>query len=139
MLKHQLAVFLVVGISIVVIDFLIYSVLIYIDQDNLLIVKGLGFVGGTIFAYFANRFLTFRNQKTCSGSVSRFILVYIIGLSANVYVNHLCIYLLNTFLVLIDSQKTIYIAFFLATTISATLNFLGMKFFVFTGSPMRNV
>lgn len=134
MIKHQL----VVGILTVVIDFSIYRVLISLLLDNVNIAKGLAFVGGTFFAYFTNRFWTFRKQYTRYGSVGRFILVYIMGLTANVSVNYLSIFLLGIFLAVLDSQKTVYISFFLATGVSATLNFIGMKFFVFTGSSIRN-
>jgi len=131
MIKRELSIFLIVGLLTVAIDFLLYRGLIYLGFDSVNISKGLGFIGGTIFAYFANRFWTFKEQKTRAGSVSRFTLVYIIGLIANILVNHLSI-TSSTFIALLDVRQTIYLAFLLATGVSAMLNFLGMKFFVFT-------
>ena len=132
MIKRELATFLVVGLLTVAIDFSIYRGLIYLGLDSVNIAKGLGFISGTIFAYFANRFWTFKKKVARSGSVGRFAIVYIIGLSANILVNYLSILILNHFTNLIDYQQVLFLAFLLATGISATLNFLGMKFFVFT-------
>jgi putative flippase GtrA len=132
-IKRELVIFLVVGLLTVVIDFLLYRGLIYINLfgfDSVNLAKGLSFIGGTIFAYFANRFWTFNQQTTSSGSVVRFGLVYIIGLLANIAINHLCIaWLSSKFLM---PEYTFLIAFLVATGVSATLNFIGMKFFVFT-------
>jgi putative flippase GtrA len=132
MIKSELAIFLIVGLFTVAIDFSIYCGLIYLGVDSVNIAKGLGFIGGTFFSYLANRFLTFKEQDTLTGSVGRFAMVYIIGLSVNISVNYLSILTLYHFTNLIDHQQAIFLAFLLATGISAALNFLGMKFFVFT-------
>jgi putative flippase GtrA len=132
MIKRELVIFLAVGFITVVIDFALYRGLIYLSLSNLNVAKGLGFIGGTIFAYFANRLWTFKEQSVRPGSVRRFILVYILGLSANILVNYICITILGSLITLVGAKNMIYIAFLLATSISAALNFLGMKFFVFT-------
>jgi putative flippase GtrA len=132
-IKRELAIFLVVGLLTVGIDFVIYRGFLYFKPfslEDINIAKGIGFIGGTLFAYFANRFWTFKQQTTSSGSVSRFALVYILGLLANIAVNYLCIYWFSNPAIALD--YTLLIAFIFATGISATLNFLGMKFFVFT-------
>ena len=130
MLKRELGIFIVVGLLTVAIDFFTYRGLIKLGLDHVSLAKGLGFISGTIFAYFANRFWTFGQQKTRAGSIGRFILVYLLGLGANILINHLSIaWLPNS---LLTTESIIYIAFFLATGVSATLNFIGMKFFVFT-------
>ena len=133
MLKRELAIFLVVGLLTVAVDFAIYRTLIY---SNLLgsnvfnLAKGLGFIGGAILAYFANRFLTFNQQTTGKGRIVRFILVYLLGLAANIVVNYLSSHYLNPIAVM--PEYILLIVFLLATGVSATLNFIGMKFFVFT-------
>lgn len=132
-IKHELAIFLIVGLLTVAIDFLLYRGILYIKPlgfENINIAKGFSFIGGTIFAYFANRFWTFNQQSTRAGSVVRFIVVYILGLLANIVVNYLCITWFKAFFNV--AELSIILAFFLATGISATLNFIGMKFFVFT-------
>ena len=94
------------------------------------IAKGIGFIGGAIFAYFANRFWTFQQQTTSSKSITRFILVYVLGLSANIAMNHLSISWLNDSI--ITPEYILLIAFILATGVSASFNFMGLKFLVFT-------
>ena len=132
-LKHELLIFLIVGLLTVGIDFGVYRSLVYLKPHllgNINIAKGLGFIGGTIFAYFANRYWTFRQQNTSAGSVPRFALVYVLGFIANIAVNYLCLYSFSGLSIV--AHLAILIAFILATGVSATLNFLGMKFFVFT-------
>lgn len=135
MLKRELNIFLIVGLLTVAIDFLIYRGLIRLGVDSIGLAKTIGFIGGTIFSYFANRFWTFANPKTHSGSVLRFILVYLIGLFANVLVNKFAL----------DAGEDVYLplaiyfAFLLATGISAAVNFIGMKYLVFTNKSIGSI
>jgi len=166
MIRRELAIFLVVGTLTVVIDFLTYRGLIWAQLLGVDNAKGIGFLTGTVFAYFANRFWTFGHKVHAVGSVWRFIVVYSLTLAANVLVNSFLITWLpnhvpalldkliavNTF---ISAYKPIYnqmniilskitiqeagiqIAFLVATVTSANLNFIGMKFFVFKTAPVR--
>lgn len=132
-IKRELGIFLIVGLLTVGIDFLIYHGFIYLqpfDFDSINIAKGFSFISGTIFAYFANRFWTFNQQTTGSGSVFRFVMVYILGLIANIAINYLCIEWFSS--PALAMEYTLLIAFILATGVSASFNFIGMKFFVFT-------
>ena len=132
-IKRELGIFLVVGLLTVGIDFVIYRGFIYLQPfglESINIAKGFSFISGTLFAYFANRFWTFQQQTTGPGSVLRFIVVYILGLVANIAVNYLCIEWFSSPAIALD--YTLFIAFIIATGVSATLNFIGMKFFVFT-------
>ncbi|QKM64038.1 hypothetical protein DCO17_01605 [Polynucleobacter tropicus] len=138
-IKRELGIFLIVGLLTVGIDFLIYRGFIYIqplDIDSINIAKGFSFISGTVFAYFANRFWTFNQQTTGAGSVFRFVMVYILGLVANIAINHICIEWFSSpdFAL----EYTLLIAFILATSVSASLNFIGMKFFVFTDLKIGN-
>jgi putative flippase GtrA len=135
MIKRELSIFLVVGLLAMAIDFAVYRALIFIrllDLNGVSFPKGVGFIVGTIFAYFANRFWTFNRQTIGAGSVGRFILVYLLGLTANIAVNYLSISWLATLAPI--SGHVLIIGFLLATGVSAVLNFIGMKFFVFTDS-----
>jgi putative flippase GtrA len=132
MIKRELLIFLIVGLLTVAIDFVIYRTLIYLGLDCVNIAKGMGFIGGTIFAYFANRFWTFKEPGPRSGSVARFAIVYLLSLCANIVVNYFSILMLAHLNSGIAKQQALLLAFLLATGLSATLNFLGMKFFVFT-------
>ena len=62
MIRRELAIFLVVGTLTVVIDFLTYRGLIWAQLLGVDSAKGIGFLTGTVFAYFANRFWTFGHK-----------------------------------------------------------------------------
>jgi putative flippase GtrA len=132
-IKRQLGIFLIVGLLTILIDFLIYCCLIYMQPfglDGIGIAKGISFIGGTIFSFFANRFWTFNQQSTTAAGIFRFMLVYVLGFIANIVINHLCIKWFSSSI--LDIKYILISAFLLATGISASINFIGMKFFVFT-------
>ncbi len=125
MIKRELGIFLIVGSLTVLVDFCTYRGMIWLnmvaDVDT---AKAVGFLAGTAFAYFANRFWTFGHNQV-SGSLWRFFTLYGATLLANVLVNALALKIFS------DYIAAIHISFLLATGVSATLNFLGMKLFVF--------
>jgi putative flippase GtrA len=129
MIKRELAIFLVVGASTVLVDFISYRGLIGFQVMEVDMGKAISFLVGTIFAYFANRFWTFGHNPHVSGSGWRFSALYASTLGANVLTNALALKLLD------DMAIAIQIAFLLATGVSACLNFLGMKLFVFKPIP----
>lgn len=125
MIRRELSIFLVVGCLTVAIDFMLYRGLVYLFLCDIGLAKAIGFVGGSIFAYFANRFWTFGEQRARSGSFWRFTLVYSFALVANIFIN-------QGIFMSWDGSAVIYVAFLVATGVSAILNFVGMKWFVFT-------
>ena len=93
-IRRELGIFLIVGLITVGIDFLIYRGFMFLKPlglESINIAKGIGFISGTVFAYFANRIWTFKQQITASGSLYRFTVVYIFGLISNIVVNYLSI------------------------------------------------
>ena len=161
MIRRELAIFLIVGTMTVVIDFLTYRGLIWAQLLGVDSAKGIGFLTGTVFAYFANRFWTFGHKVHAVGSAWRFIFVYSLTLGTNVLVNSFLIaWLPSNVPALLDEliaaskfvsaynpiyhemnitlskilnkeEVDIQIAYLVATVTSATLNFIGMKLFVF--------
>ena len=129
MIKRELAIFVVVGASTVFVDFISYRGLIGLQVMEIDMAKATGFLIGTIFAYFANRLWTFGHKSHVQGSAWRFSALYVITLATNVIINSLALKLLA------DVAATIQFAFLLATAVSACLNFLGMKLFVFRPIP----
>ncbi len=125
MIKREIPIFLVVGGLTVLVDFCVYRGLVWTQWFGVDSAKAIGFLAGTVFAYFANKRWTFAHHTHAAGSVWRFILVYLLSLGANVAVNALW---LNYW---VGITSVVLIAFLVATGVSATLNFLGMKFFVF--------
>lgn len=125
MIRKELAVFLVVGTSTVVVDYATYMALLKWASMAVDPAKGLGFLTGTVYAYFANRIGTFGHQQHAAGSAKRFALLYALTLGANVLINAGVLRLLG------EWGMARQLAFFMATGVSATLNFLGMKLYVF--------
>jgi len=125
MIKRELVIFLIVGALTVLVDFMTYRGLIELQVMEVHMAKATGFLVGTLFAYFANRFWTFSHKSHVPGSALRFAVLYASTLGANVLINALALRLLA------DVAATFQLAFLLATGVSASLNFLGMKFFVF--------
>ncbi len=125
MIKRELKIFLIVGVTTVLVDFIAYRGLLSLDIIALDMAKAIGFLSGTLFAYFANRFWTFGHKTHASGSAWRFMILYASTLATNVLINSLALTLLA------DMFSAIQVAFLLATGVSAVLNFLGLKFFVF--------
>lgn len=129
MIKRELAIFLVVGATTVLLDFVSYRGLIGFEMMAVDMAKATGFLIGTLFAYFANRFWTFGHRQHISSSAWRFVVLYSSTLGANVLINSLALKLFA------DAVAAIPLAFFVATGVSAALNFLGMKLFVFRPIP----
>jgi putative flippase GtrA len=129
MIKRELAIFLVVGASTVLIDFVSYRSLVGFEVMAVDMAKATGFLMGTLFAYFANRFWTFGHKPHAPGSAWRFAVLYASTLGANVLINSLALKLFA------DAVAAISLAFLVATGVSASLNFWGMKLFVFRPSP----
>lgn len=125
MIRRELGIFLVVGSLTVLIDYLTYHSLAWGQLIAVDAAKGIGFTVGTVFAYFANRIWTFGQRRHAAGSAWRFALLYAVTLSANVVINAL---VLNS---LIAQPGAVQFAFLIATALSATINFVGMKLFVF--------
>lgn len=128
MIKREVAIFLIVGASAVLIDLIVYRGLIGYQVLQVDMAKATGFLVGTLFAYLANRFFTFGHKAHGPGSAWRFSTLYASTLCANILMNAFAISLLA------DVDGAILFAFMLATGISACINFLGMKFFVFRQS-----
>ena len=117
--------FLIVGGTTVLVDLIFYSILIHLGFDTFF-AKGSSFLIGTIYAYFANLKFTFR--VTSNTTKKRFILfvsLYISTFFINIFIN-------ETVLDLTGRIGISYaIAFICATFISASINFIGMKYLVF--------
>jgi putative flippase GtrA len=122
MLNRQALIFLIVGSCTVVVDYACYSILSNIGI-NINISKGFGFLMGTIFAYYANKKITFNYSGR--ERFFKFFAIYGISLILNIGIN------LASLALLPETSVSTNIAFVLATAVSATFNFLGMKYFAF--------
>jgi putative flippase GtrA len=116
--------FLIIGILTVLIDYLVYflSRKFFIDISQ---AKAFGFISGTVFAFLANRNITFKNHNNIWRHLYKFLILYSGTLFINVTINNS---LLNW---LSDFQYKVQLSFLIATSTSAIINFVGMKYFVF--------
>lgn len=122
--RGELLRFLFVGVCAVGIDLISYTVLLAVGLP-LGVAKGISFAVGTVFAYFANRAITFEGAQGGLRSFVAFGGLYATTLLVNVSLNGAVVALLGR------SEPVLGLAFFIATGTSAALNFLGMKFVVF--------
>ena len=122
--KQELKRFVVSGISAVIVDFLIYSLLINLGL-YLSLSKAISFSSGTIYSYFINKKWTF---KAVGGfkTFIKFIVVYFISLNINISVNNVIINFVSE-----QNFKSIFSAFIVSTLLSAIFNFLMIKTYVF--------
>ena len=119
---QSLIIFLFVGSATVLIDYAFYNLFVFSFLIPINIAKALSFIIGTIFGYLMNRLFTFGGNTIRRGSVLRFIIVYSLAMGINVTSNAY----------LLDILGSLTIAYIIATGMSATFNFVGMKYFVFS-------
>ena len=119
----QISRFLLVGFTTVGIDAVVYTLLMVSTSDPLFS-KGVGFISGAVFSYFANWRFTFRNEKS-KLSILMFVLVYLSSLTINILGNS----------VLLEALPVWYfktaLSFLIITGITTVWNYLGMALFVF--------
>ena len=125
--NKELLKYIFVGLSTVLIDFLIYKFLIKFIVIYL--AKTISFLSGTFFSYQLNRTWTFKSGKKTLSQFIKYLIIHITSLILNVFINSL---LLNTF-----SKNYFWsyeVSFLIATLISATYNFLFIKIFIFNNT-----
>ena len=125
MRKRELKRFAIIGVLTVMIDFIVYN-LILVSTSSHILSKAVGFCLGAMFSYRFNKMWTFSMKKTRAMTALRYYAVYIIGLTLNVCIYHLAI--VSITIEVIDRN---YIAFIMATAVSASSNFLLAKYMVF--------
>ncbi|WP_042850939.1 GtrA family protein [Prochlorococcus sp. MIT 0604] len=125
--NKELLKYIFVGLSTVLIDFLIYKFLIKFIVIYL--AKTISFLSGTFFSYQLNRTWTFKSGKKTLSQFIKYLIIHITSLVLNVFINSL---LLNTF------SKNYFlsyeVSFLIATLLSAIYNFLFIKFFIFNNT-----
>ena len=117
--------FILVGSSTVLLDLFCYYGLIQFGIESS-ISKGSSFTIGAIYAYLVNKNFTFQIKNYGLFQFSLFMLLYLSTLLINVFTNEI---LLNFFG---RTHVSFILAFLSATFLSAALNFLGMKYLVFS-------
>ena len=122
--NQELKRFVVCGISAVLIDFLLYSLLINLGLF-LSFSKAISFSGGTIYSYFINKKWTFKAVGGFNTFI-KFIFVYFISLNINIFTNNILLQFLGE-----QNFKSLFSAFIVSTLLSAIFNFFMIKTYVF--------
>ncbi len=113
------------------VDYLVYRGLVLTGLAGVNICKAAGFLVGSVFAYVVNRLWTFGDRLHHAGSWVRFGVLYAATLLINTYINAVVLSSSSSFV------GSVELAFVTATGVSATLNFLGMNYFVFWADRNR--
>jgi putative flippase GtrA len=127
MLLRQARRFVVVGGVAAVVDYGSYRLLLLLDLP-IDPAKAIGFVLGTTLSYLLNRSWTF-GAAGRAHVVGRFVVLYGATLAVNVAVNAVGVRLLD------GVTGRITIAWLVAQGVASTLNFVGMRYFVFPARP----
>ncbi len=140
----QITKFVIIGLSAVLVDLIIYYSLTELFQFNTDISKACSFMVGTVYTYYLNKMWTWRyTEKSNRGMVITFVSIYLVSMLINIFVNKLGLTLIPSFEVSLNIQTVDnstnffsfkgqkFLAFFFATLASAVINFSGQKFLVF--------
>jgi uncharacterized protein rv3789/MT3897 len=111
--------FLVAGLSAVGVDFFVYYIMLNFLNHNLS--KAISFILGTVSAFVINKYWTFEKLQKSNSEIWKFALLYLCTLGINISTNK----------IVLDYTNITIFAFLIATGISAVLNFIGQKFWVF--------
>jgi putative flippase GtrA len=130
LLSYEFIRFLIVGITTVIIDLLFYLVFLNFSLE-IYLAKAFSFSLGAVFAYFANRNYTFQTSKKGITMFIIFLILYLSTLTVNVLSNEIILGLFS------HINLSLFISFIIATSLSAALNFLGMKYIVFTSNKRK--
>lgn len=137
-LKLQLAKFTLIGIVAVGVDLVCYYTLLALFGDSTpdqlsheSVAKAISFLCGMTVTYTANKYWTWKKSDRSKLRVAKFALLYGISLCVNVGSNYLLIKNIPQIVALPDLKYVYFIAFIGATVISASMNFLGQKLWVF--------
>jgi len=132
-LKRELLFFVINGLVSVTIA---YGVYLQLMAVGLLVelASGLAYFAGMIYGFFANKCLTFRDERknSTTAKIARYVLLHIGTLLLNVQVNS---FLLG---VLRGLSLDFFIAFISAIGISTIINYIGMKYWIFTKVGISN-
>ncbi len=119
-LKKELIYYILIGIFVVLIDFVSYHFFNKIFSIGFSNSKRLSYITGAFFSFILNKRITFKSRGK---KISEPVLFFIIYLSS---------FILNSFThdVLLDYLSGNY-PFIIATIVSVVINYMGQKFIVF--------
>jgi putative flippase GtrA len=123
--RHQLSSFILGGLIAVTLDWGAFFVLIHFCGISPNISKPISFIVGTVFAFYYNGLFSFQSNLGKSQFI-RHLILYSFSMTINLVVFTLLMRFSPTFLVPKSLPSLV-----LATAISVTINFVGMRNWVF--------
>jgi len=144
----QITKFFIIGVSAVLVDLIVYYALSDLLNINIDFSKAAGFLIGSVYTYYLNKKWTWRHtEKTNKGMIGRFAIIYAISFIFNILINKYSLLFIPDFeiassitfsnkdvMTLFSVKGDKFMAFFFATVFSAVFNFLGQKYWVFSGT-----
>jgi putative flippase GtrA len=137
-LKKELIKFTLIGILAVLVDMAVYYSLLNLLPENALgivgnepLAKTISFLCGMVVTYSLNKLWTWKQRDRSNKRLAKFAALYGVSLFLNVFTNSATLYILEAYKDIYDVPYKYFIAFIAATGISAVVNFLGQKFWVF--------
>ncbi|MBY0385839.1 GtrA family protein, partial [bacterium] len=121
-MHKELTKFIIVGSLTSLIDLTTYGFLVKADMHPSAS-KFFSFLAGTCFAYYANKYFTFKKGSQSKKDAFKFVGLYGFSLAINVAMNFMTLKVLG--------EDFIFTAFLTATATSTVINFCGQKFWVF--------
>ncbi len=118
----RLVKFALTGIAGTILDFLAFNLVLVLTGHPAL-ARGIGYVFGTLWAFFLNRSWVFKSQNGLS-SLIPFLALY--GSSGFVAVATQSV---------LNESLGVFLAYLLSLAVASVMNFVGMRFLVFRSSP----
>jgi putative flippase GtrA len=127
MIRRQLGIFLLNGLLSVSIAYLIYWALVSGGILSINLANGFAYLAGMAYGFFANRRWAFQDSELITGNkIARYIALHTFTLFVNVSVNSIVFYFIR------GVHGDMLIAFLVAISITTILNFIGLKYWVFS-------
>lgn len=137
-LRKQLVKFTLIGVLAVLVDLCCYYLLLNLLPEKLLTVvsneavsKCISFLCGMTVTYSLNKLWTWKKRDRSKMRMVKFSALYGFSLGMNVASNSFFLFILHQNSDIIDLPYKYLIAFVGATGLSACINFVGQKFWVF--------
>ncbi len=127
----QLIAFLLVGAAAIIVDFIGYWILkLFMPIDW---AKGLGYIWGIVVVYVGNKFWTFDQPHKSKIETIKFSALYVITLSINVVANDAAIKIWPSDWdgMVYNFEYKLLAGFVVSTTVTAIINFIAQKWWVF--------
>lgn len=126
-IRREIGFFILNGIISVILAYVIYQTLVSVWVLGIHWASGTAYICGTAYGFFSNRRWAFQDRRLITRkTIVLFVTLYCFTLMVNVSVNVIMLRLID------GLRGDILLPFITAISISTILNFIGLKYFVFS-------